>query len=78
MSVQEITQELIDTGLNLPLESGWCEEADNLESVRLFGEAVMPQLKPASKAFESTSLKTRLAPLLNSEKEHKSNEISNL
>ena len=45
----EITQELIDAGLNLPLlEVVGASEADNLESVRLFGEAVMPQLKPAS------------------------------
>ena len=45
----EITQELIDAGLNLPLlEVVGASEADNLESVRLFGESVMPQLKPAS------------------------------
>jgi len=45
----EITQELIDAGLNLPLlEVVGASEEDNLESIRLFGEEVMPQLKPAS------------------------------
>ena len=45
----EITQELIDAGLNLPLlEVVGDDEAMNLETIKLFGEAVMPQLKPAS------------------------------
>ena len=44
----EITQELIDAGLNLPLlEVVGEDEAMNLETVRLYGEAVIPQLKPA-------------------------------
>jgi 5,10-methylenetetrahydromethanopterin reductase len=44
----EITQELIDSGLNLPLlEVVGEDEAMNLESIKLFGEAVLPQLKPA-------------------------------
>ena len=43
----EITQELIDAGLNMPmLEVVGATEADNLETVRLFGEAVLPKLKP--------------------------------
>ncbi|MFQ5635725.1 MAG: LLM class flavin-dependent oxidoreductase [Gammaproteobacteria bacterium] len=43
----EITQELIDAGLNLPLlEVVGASEADNLETIRLFGEQVLPNLKP--------------------------------
>jgi alkanesulfonate monooxygenase SsuD/methylene tetrahydromethanopterin reductase-like flavin-dependent oxidoreductase (luciferase family) len=42
----EITQELIDAGLNTPLlEVAGATQADNLETIRLFGEAVLPQLK---------------------------------
>lgn len=42
----EITQELIDAGLNTPLlEIVGASEADNLESIRLFGEHVIPNLK---------------------------------
>ena len=42
----EITQELVDAGLNTPLlEVAGASEADNLETIRLFGEAVLPQLK---------------------------------
>jgi len=42
----EITQELIDAGLNLPLlEVVGDDEAMNLETIKLFGEEVMPQLK---------------------------------
>jgi 5,10-methylenetetrahydromethanopterin reductase len=42
----EITQELIDAGLNTPLlEVVGATEADNLETIRLFGEAVLPKLK---------------------------------
>ena len=42
----EITQELIDAGLNTPLlEVVGASEADNLETIRLFGEAVLPKLK---------------------------------
>jgi len=43
----EITQDLVDAGLNLPLlEVVGASEADNLETIRLFGEAVLPRLKP--------------------------------
>lgn len=43
----EITQELVDAGLNLPLlEVVGASEADNLETIRLFGEEVLPHLKP--------------------------------
>ena len=42
----EITQELIDAGLNTPLlEVVGASEADNLETIRLFGEEVLPRLK---------------------------------
>jgi alkanesulfonate monooxygenase SsuD/methylene tetrahydromethanopterin reductase-like flavin-dependent oxidoreductase (luciferase family) len=42
----EIAQELLDAGLNTPLlEVVGATESDNLETIRLFGEAVMPQLK---------------------------------
>lgn len=45
----EITKELIDAGLNTPLlEVVGASEEDNLETIRLFGEAVMPQLKGAA------------------------------
>ena len=44
----EITQELVDAGLNTPLLEVVGEtEEDNLETVRLFGEEVLPKLKPA-------------------------------
>ena len=47
----EITQELVDAGLNLPLlEVVGKTEADNLETIRLMGEHVVPNLKPASAA----------------------------
>lgn len=43
----EITQELVDAGLNTPLlEVVGATEADDLETIRLFGEAVLPQLNP--------------------------------
>jgi 5,10-methylenetetrahydromethanopterin reductase len=43
----EITQELVDAGLNLPLlEVVGASEADILETIRLFGEEVLPRLKP--------------------------------
>ena len=43
----EITQELVNAGLNLPLlEVVGASEADNLESIRLFGAEVLPRLKP--------------------------------
>ncbi len=43
----EITQELVDAGLNLPLlEVVGASEADNLETIRLFGEEVLPKLQP--------------------------------
>jgi 5,10-methylenetetrahydromethanopterin reductase len=45
----EITQELVDAGLNLPLlEVVGASEADNLETIRLFGEQVLPKLKPGA------------------------------
>ncbi|MEX2123511.1 MAG: LLM class flavin-dependent oxidoreductase [Woeseia sp.] len=45
----EITQELIDAGLNTPLlEVVGATKADNLETIRLFGEAVLPKLKPGA------------------------------
>lgn len=44
----EITQELVDAGLNTPLlEVVGATEEDNLETVRLFGEEVLPKLKAA-------------------------------
>ena len=45
----EITQELVDAGLNTPLlEVVGASEADNLETIRLFGEKVLPNLKPGA------------------------------
>lgn len=45
----EIMQELVDAGMNLPLlEVVGANEADNLESIRLLGEEVVPGLKPAA------------------------------
>ena len=45
----EITQELVDAGLNTPLlEVVGASEEDNLETVRLFGEEVLPKLRPAA------------------------------
>ncbi len=47
----EITQELVDSGLNLPLlEVVGGSEEDNLESIRLMGEHVVPNLKPGPSA----------------------------
>ncbi|MBT4521655.1 MAG: LLM class flavin-dependent oxidoreductase [Halieaceae bacterium] len=44
---REITQELIDAGLNTPLLEVVGEtEADNIETIRLFGEQVLPALTP--------------------------------
>lgn len=46
----EITQELIDSGMNTPLlEVVGEDEAMNLETIRLFGEKVLPALKPANR-----------------------------
>ena len=43
----EITQELVDAGLNLPLlEVVGASQEDNLETIQLFGEEVVPHLKP--------------------------------
>lgn len=43
----EIVQDLIDAGLNLPLlEVVGKSEQDNLETIRLMGEEVLPRLKP--------------------------------
>jgi 5,10-methylenetetrahydromethanopterin reductase len=45
----EITQELINAGLNTPLlEVVGTSVDDNLETIRLFGEYVLPRLKPAA------------------------------
>ncbi len=45
----EITQELVDAGLNLPLLEVVGEtEEDNLETIRLMGEKVIPRLRPAA------------------------------
>jgi len=45
----EITQELVDAGMNLPLLEVVGEtEEDNLETIRLMGEEVMSKLKPAT------------------------------
>ncbi len=47
----EITQELVDSGLNLPLlEVVGASEKDNLETIRLMGEHVVPNLKPGRSA----------------------------
>ena len=43
----EITQQLVDAGLNTPLlEVLGDTEEDNLDTIRLFGEEVLPHLKP--------------------------------
>jgi 5,10-methylenetetrahydromethanopterin reductase len=45
----EITQELVDAGLNTPLlEVVGASEEDNLETIRLMGEEVVPNLSPAT------------------------------
>jgi hypothetical protein len=47
----EITQELVDSGLNLPLlEVVGANEEDNLETIRLMGKHVVPKLKPGPAA----------------------------
>jgi len=47
----EITQELVDSGLNLPLlEVVGANEKDNLETIRLMGEHVVPHLKAGPSA----------------------------
>ena len=47
----EITQELVDSGLNLPLlEVVGANEEDNLETIRLMGKHVVPKLKPGPSA----------------------------
>ncbi|MES9973251.1 LLM class flavin-dependent oxidoreductase [Candidatus Thiodiazotropha sp. LNASS1] len=47
----EITQELVDAGLNLPLlEVVGDDEEDNLETIRLMGEHVVPRLQPGPSA----------------------------
>ena len=52
----EITQELVDAGLNTPLlEVVGATVEDNLETVRLFGEEVLPFLKPAPTALAEAS-----------------------
>ncbi|MGH8323087.1 MAG: hypothetical protein ACRETD_04700, partial [Steroidobacteraceae bacterium] len=45
----EVTQELVDAGLNTPLlEVVGKSEADNLETIRLMGQDVVPRLKAAA------------------------------
>ena len=52
----EITQELVDAGLNTPLLEVVGEtEADNLETIRLFGEEVLPKLRPAQAEIAKAS-----------------------
>lgn len=47
----EITQELVDAGLNLPLlEVVGKSTEDNLETIRLMGSEVLPKLKPGPSA----------------------------
>lgn len=47
----EITQELVDAGLNLPLlEVVGASTKNNLETIRLMGEHVVPNLKPGPTA----------------------------
>ncbi|MDP6673695.1 MAG: hypothetical protein QGH93_02420, partial [Gammaproteobacteria bacterium] len=44
-----LLQQLVDAGMNLPLmEVVGDSEEDNLESIRLLGEKVVPRLKPAA------------------------------
>jgi len=51
----EITQELIDNGLNLPLlEVVGDSVEENLESIRLYGEEVLPKLKPGPAKLAAT------------------------
>ena len=52
----EITQELVDAGLNLPLlEVVGADAADNLETIRLMGEEVVPNLN--RRLFEMSRLR---------------------
>lgn len=45
----ELLQQLVDAGLNLPLmEVVGASEADNIETIRLLGEEVVPRLRPAA------------------------------
>lgn len=47
----ELLQQLVDAGLNLPLmEVVGASEADNLETIRLLGTEVVPNLNPAAAA----------------------------
>jgi alkanesulfonate monooxygenase SsuD/methylene tetrahydromethanopterin reductase-like flavin-dependent oxidoreductase (luciferase family) len=47
----DITQELVDSGLNLPLlEVVGANEADILDTIRLMGKHVVPHLKPGRSA----------------------------
>ncbi len=42
----ELLQQLVDAGMNLPLmEVVGASEADNLETIRLLGEEVVPKLR---------------------------------
>lgn len=45
----DLLQQLVDAGMNLPLmEVVGASEADNLETIRLLGEEVVPRLRPAA------------------------------
>jgi 5,10-methylenetetrahydromethanopterin reductase len=45
----ELLQQLVDAGLNLPLmEVVGASEADNIETIKLLGETVVPRLRPAT------------------------------
>jgi len=45
----ELLQQLVDVGMNLPLmEVVGASEADNLETIRLLGEEVVPKLQPVA------------------------------
>ena len=51
-----LTQELVDAGLNTPLLAVVGEtEADNLDTIRLFGEEVLPRLQPAPESVAEAS-----------------------
>ena len=45
----ELLQQLVDVGMNLPLmEVVGASEADNIETIRLLGEEVVPRLQPVA------------------------------
>jgi alkanesulfonate monooxygenase SsuD/methylene tetrahydromethanopterin reductase-like flavin-dependent oxidoreductase (luciferase family) len=64
----EITQELVDAGLNLPLlEVVGASEADNLETIRLYGEvrrrAGAPPCRPAARQLHAAPTRTSAGEL---------------